>query len=93
MKRKLLTSITIGATAAMLAQGPAVAAGQGPVGTWCQAEIAKYCADVAHGVGAVPACLAKYKAELSPVCQRALANKGPGGGLGQGGQRGARWRN
>lgn len=86
MKTKLNKLALIG-LAGLLASPSVVAAqgmGKGLVGSYCQAEIAKYCANVAHGTGAVPACLATHKKSLSPQCQQALANKGPGGGLGQG---------
>lgn len=74
-----LLSTTIGGSAG-LAQG----GGQGMVGTACQVEIAKHCAGVSHGRGAVPACLAQHQAELSEACKAALAAKGPGWRRGQG---------
>jgi hypothetical protein len=84
----ITTALGFVATTSVSAQGT----GGGLVGTYCKAEIAKYCANVKHGTGAIPACLAKHKAKLSNSCKNALARKGPGGGLGQGQGQGARWR-
>jgi len=84
---KTLMKVALGATlAAMALSAPAFAQGTGDglVGTHCKAEIAKYCADIPHGQGAVPKCLTEHKAELSQQCQWALENKGPGWGQGQG---------
>ena len=73
--------------------GMGMGGGRGMVRTNCSAEIAKYCANVPHSMGAVPACLNKNKDKLSNTCKGALARKGPGGGLGQGKGPGARWKN
>jgi hypothetical protein len=82
LMKTALTGITIGAmaTTSVWAQG----AGRGLVGTNCKVEIAKYCANISHGSQAIPVCLKKYKSKLSASCKKALANKGPGRGLGQG---------
>lgn len=57
-------------------------AGLGLIGTHCKAEIAAFCADVAHRRGAVPECLEGHYTELSQKCQWAITNKGPGWGMG-----------
>ena len=90
----ILKTVLIGTTLGLIASTSAWAQGmgQGLVGTNCKTEIAKYCANVGHGNGEVPACLVKHKDKLSPACKMALARKGPGGGMGQGKARGARAR-
>ena len=85
MKTILKTVLSGTILSAMASTGSfAQGGGQGLVGTNCKADIAKYCANVPHGAGAVPACLAKQKDNLTADCKAALARKGPGGGLGQG---------
>ena len=92
MKTILKTILSGAILSAMASTGSfAQGGGQGLVGTNCKADIAKYCANVPHGTGAVPACLAKHKDKLTTACKTALARKGPGGGLGQG--KGAKKRN
>ena len=68
------------ALALTLVSGAAFAQGKGPanVAKNCQAEIAKYCADVPHGNGQVPVCLKKHDKDLSATCKAALARRGPG---------------
>ena len=79
------------ALAASVVAGSALAQGMGPQGQGrgmmmgggmvmdqCKAEIAKYCAQVPHGAGGVPACLQEHNAELSDQCKTALSGKGPG---------------
>lgn len=80
------TMFGIFVSSGVMAQGT----GRGLVGTYCKAEIAKYCANVPHTAGAVPACLYQNKAKLSLPCLKALSNQGPGRGMGPG--RGGRWR-
>ena len=66
-------------TVAMAMSAPAWAQGPGPrpamVAVNCEAEIAKHCADVQHGRGAVPACLEKHVDELSDACKTALETR------------------
>lgn len=84
MKMKLVSIAGLAAAvslaaSAVQAQAPGRGPGQGLVITHCKDEIAKYCADVPHGAGAVPACLEKHKANLSDACKTALDSRGPHG--------------
>ena len=84
---KMLLRLALGAAVATaVLPGPVLAqgTGQGLVGTYCKAEIAKFCPNVPHQRGAVPACLEQHQAELSDDCRQALASKGPGWGQGRG---------
>lgn len=73
----LCAMIVFGATAMpVLAQGPVAAA--------CQAEIAKFCAGLEHGQGAVRQCLETNKDKASAACKTALDTTGPGKGMGGG---------
>ena len=57
--------------------------GEGMVIAQCEAEIARFCAEIPHGDGQVPACLREHLGELSDPCKITLATKGPGEGRGQ----------
>jgi hypothetical protein len=99
--KTLCLGALIGTSGIALAQAQGMGMGMGMgmggggamVKTNCKSEIAKYCADIPHKAGAVPACLNQHKDELSNACKGALARKGPGGGRGQGKGPGARWKN
>lgn len=84
MKHTLTTSV--GSLCAMIAFGatamPVLA--QGPVAAACQAEIAKFCAGLEHGQGAVRKCLEANKDQASAACKTALDTTGPGKGMGGG---------
>lgn len=69
--------LALGMTAA-----PALA--QGPVAAACAAEIAKHCAGLEHGQGAVRQCLEANKDQASDACRNALDTTGPGKGMGGG---------
>ncbi|NQW12197.1 MAG: PepSY domain-containing protein [Alphaproteobacteria bacterium] len=56
----------------------------GPVATQCAADIAKYCANLSHGGGAVRACLEEHEHEVTQACRTALETTGHGSGMGQG---------
>lgn len=60
------------------AQNSARRDGSGPVGVACQSDIAKHCAGLSHGNGAVRSCLESKRAEVSKACASALDNTGFG---------------
>lgn len=89
---RIINTLFVGAFLAIIASSSvwAQGAGRGVIGTDCKADIQKYCSNVPHVAGAVPACLNNNRAKLSEACRKALANTGPGNrGMGLG--RWGRW--
>ncbi len=87
MIRMRTFSTAAGVACVALATATAVAAqgtGQGPVATACQEDIAKFCAGLEHGQGAVRKCLQSNKEKVSAGCKTALDTTGPGSGMGGG---------